>query len=116
MGGDRFEMGQRERDRLKVLHEAEKRQITQQQAAEQLGITERQVRRLVARLRVVGDRAVVHGLRGRASNRRIDPKIERSAVAELGKPECQDFGPTYAAEHVRKRLRVQASKDTVRKW
>ena len=64
MDGDRFEMGQRERDRLKVLHEAEKRCITQRQAAEQLGITERQVRRLLARLRALGDRAVLHGLRG----------------------------------------------------
>jgi biotin operon repressor len=109
-------MGQRERDRLKVLHEADTRRITQRQAAEQLGITERQVRRLIARLRTVGDRAVVHGLRGRRSNRRIDPKVERRAVAELSKPECRDFGPTYAAEHVSKRLGIQAGKDTVRKW
>lgn len=109
-------MGQRERDRLKVLHEAKQRRITQRQAAEQLGMTERQVRRLMARVRVVGDRAVVHGLRGRASNRRIDVGIERGAVAELRKPECQDFGPTYAAEHVRKHLGIEVGKDTMRKW
>lgn len=116
MDGDRFEMGQRDRDRLKVLHEAEKGQIRQRQAAEQLGITERQVRRLLARLRSIGDRAVIHGLRGRASNRRIEPKVERRAIAELSKPECCDFGPTYAAEHVNKRLRIRVGKDTVRKW
>lgn len=109
-------MGQRERDRLKVLHEASKRQITQRQAAEQLGVTERQVRRLVARMRAVGDRTVVHGLRGRPSNRRIDPKMERRALAELSQAECRDFGPTYAAEHVRKQLGLQVGKDTVRKW
>src|SRR4051794_6797106 len=57
MGEDRFEMGQKERDRLKVLHEARERQMTQQQAAEQLALTDRHVRRLVARLRTVGDRA-----------------------------------------------------------
>ena len=51
MDGDRFEMGQKERDRLKVLHETDKRRITQKQAAEQLGITERRVRQLLARLR-----------------------------------------------------------------
>ena len=116
MDGDRFEMGQRERDRLKVLHEADKRRITQKQAAEQLGITERQVRRLVARLRAVGDRAVMHGLRGRASNRRVDPKVERRAVAELSKPQCRDFGPTYATEHVSKHLGIQVGRDTLRKW
>jgi biotin operon repressor len=96
----------RESDRLTVLHEADKRRITQKQAAEQLGITERQVRRLLARLRTVGDRAVVHGLRGRASNRRIEPKVERRAAAELSKPECRDFRPTYAAEHVSERLGI----------
>jgi Homeodomain-like domain len=116
MDGDTFEMGQRERDRLKVLHEANNRRITQRQAAEQLGITERQVRRLIARLRVVGDRAVIHGLRGRPSNRRVDPRIERRAVAELTKRECRDFGPTYAAEHLTKRLGIEVGKDTVRKW
>lgn len=109
-------MGQKERDRLKVLHAASGCQLTQKQAAEQLGITERQVRRLVARLRAVGDRAVVHGLRGRASNRRIDAKAEQRAVKELSKPECRDFGPTYAAEHVSKRFGIKAGKDTLRKW
>lgn len=109
-------MGQQERDRLKVLHEASKRQITQQRAAAQVGLSERQVRRLIAQMRQVGDRAVVHGLRGRASNRRIDRKIERRAVAELSKPACRDFGPTYAAEHVSKQLGIRIGKDTVRKW
>ena len=50
MGEDRFEMSQKERDRLKVLHEADKGQITQEQASEQLRVTERQVRRLIKRI------------------------------------------------------------------
>ena len=65
---------------------------------------------------MVGDRAVMHGLRGRASNRRIDAKVERRVVAELSKPQCRDFGPTYAAEHVSKRLGMAVGKDTIRKW
>jgi len=73
-------MGQREGDRLKILHEAKQRRITQKQAAEQLGLTERHVRRLLVGVRTVGDRAVVHGLRGRASNRCIDRKIQRQAL------------------------------------
>ena len=43
---------------------------TQAQAAELLGLSVRQVRRLVAAVRARGDAAVVHALRGRASNRR----------------------------------------------
>jgi hypothetical protein len=75
MQEDRFEMGQKERDRLKVLTESKKGLITQAQAASQPDISERHVRRLVSKLRAVGDRAVVHGLRGRASNRRMDKEL-----------------------------------------
>ena len=44
-------MTQRDRDRLVVLKQAHKRQITPQQAAAQLQCTERHVRRLVKRLK-----------------------------------------------------------------
>lgn len=109
-------MSQKEGDRLKILHEAASGLITQAQAAGQLGLSERQVRRLVAKLRATGDRAVVHGLRGCPSNRRIEAAVERRAIQELRKPECADFGPTYAAEYLAKELGVRFSKDTVRKW
>ena len=108
-------MSQKERDRLKVLTEAKKGLITQAQAASQVGISERQVRRLVRQLRAIGDRAAVHGLRGRPSNRRIDSEAQRLAIAELSREECRDFGPTFAAEHVGKLLGQNVGRDTVRK-
>lgn len=109
-------MGQKERDRLKVLHEAERKQITQKQASEQLGVTERQVRRLLRGVREQGDRAVLHGLRGRRSNRCIDREQEQRAIAELRREECHDFGPLYAAEHVAKTCGIQVGRDTMRGW
>ena len=109
-------MSQKERDRLKVLHEAGKGQITQKQAAGQLRVTERQVRRLIKRIRNRGDVAVVHGLRGRASNRRIDSETERRAIEELRRASCHDFGPTFAAEHVSQLLGMKVGSDTMRKW
>jgi len=109
-------MSQRERDRLKVLHETSKEQITQKQAAEQLKLSERQVRRLLAKLRTRGDAAVVHGLRGRASNRKTSEELELRAIEELRREECRDFGPTFAAEHVSKVLGIEVGRDTIRKW
>ena len=109
-------MSQKERDRLKVLHEVEKGQLTQKHAAEQLKLSERQVRRLVGKLRKQGDAAVVHGLRGRASNRRIIAETERRAVEELRRDQCRGFGPTFAAQHVSKLLKMAVGRDTVRKW
>jgi transposase InsO family protein len=110
-------MSQKERDRLKVLTEAKDELITQKQAAEQLKLSERQVRRLVQRLRQIGDRAVLHGLRGKSSNRKIADELQQRAIAELrDNSRCHDFGPSYASEHLRKTLKIQVGKDTVRKW
>lgn len=109
-------MGQKERDRLKVLHEVSQGKLKQIEAAEQLKLNVRQVRRLVKKMDEVGDRAVVHGLRGRRSNRRTSEKIVEKCLRELRKPECHDFGPTYAAEHLHSTLKVNVGRDTVRTW
>src|SRR5258706_14973467 len=63
-------MTQRDRDRLVVLKKTKKKLIKQSQAAKELDISPRQVRRLLRRLREQGDAAVIHALRGRPSNRR----------------------------------------------
>ena len=49
-------MTQRDRDRLVVLKKAQKKLITQKQAASELRLTERQVRRLLKRLKGEGDK------------------------------------------------------------
>lgn len=56
---------QKQRDRWKVLHEASQRHITQTQAAEQIGVPERWVRKLLVRMRKEGDGGILHRLRGR---------------------------------------------------
>ena len=57
-------MTQVERDRLVALKKAKKKLITQKQAAAELGITERHVRRLLRELKRRGDQAVVHAYLG----------------------------------------------------
>ena len=109
-------MGQKERDRLKILHEMRNGKLTQVAAARQLKLSVRQVRRLAGKMDAIGDRAVVHGLRGRKSNRRIAEKIEKKCLRELSKPQCRDFGPTYAAEYLSKAIGEQVGRDTVREW
>jgi DNA-binding Lrp family transcriptional regulator len=66
-------MSGRDRDRLKVLHEAARGHLTQPQAGGQLRLSARWVRELVARLRQGGDGGILHGLRGRARNREQSP-------------------------------------------
>jgi transposase len=109
-------MTQAERDRLVALKKAKKKLITQKQAAEEIGVTERQVRRLLRKLRRKGDRAVIHELRGRASNRKLPAKLEQRAMTVLSDPVYRGFGPTLAAEYLHKRHQITVSKETVRQW
>ena len=109
-------MTQADRDRLVTLKKAKKRVITQREAAEELGLSIRQVKRLLYGMKKRGDKAVVHGLRGRPSNRRIAESIEKEAVKILSAPVYQGFGPTLAAEYLCHKHGIGASKETVRQW
>jgi hypothetical protein len=106
---------QKERDRLKVLHEIQQGHLRQAEGAGQLGISERWVRELVRRVRQRGDRAVIHGLRGKRSNRRSGKKVQERAV-QLYRREYGDFGPTLAVEYLAAEHQIAVSKETLRKW
>ena len=109
-------MTQAERDRLVALKKAKKKLITQKQAAEELGITERHVRRLLRALKRRGDKAVVHALRGLPSNRKVDVETQAEAVAILTQPVYRGFGPTLASEYLAKKHTIEVSRETVRLW
>ena len=109
-------MTQVERDRLVALKKAKKKLITQKQAAEEIGVTERQVRRLLRKLHRKGDQAVIHALRGRASNRKLSSEVEQRAMAILSDPVYRGFGPTLASEYLHKRHQITVSKETLRQW
>ena len=112
--GDRIEMSQRERDRLKVLHGVKAGQYTQAKAAQLLGLTARQVRRLQSRVHERGDAGLVHRLRGQPSNRRLDPKVRQRVLREYRK-RYAGFGPTLACEKLAEQdLRVSPA--TLRRW
>ena len=107
-------MTQRDRDRLVVLKKAHKKLMTQRQAAEELAITERQVRRLLARLKEVGDRAVIHGLRGRSSNRKLSEDARLRAMAVLSQEVYRGFGPTLASEYLAKKHKLTIGREALR--
>src|SRR5216683_1498765 len=92
-------MTQADRDRLVTLKKAKKRLITQRQAAEELGLSVRHVKRLLYALKKRGDKAVIHGLRGKPSKRRIADAIEKEALKILSSDVYGGFGPTLAAEY-----------------
>lgn len=92
---ERIAMSQEERDELNWLKRARDRSITQREAAERTGVSERWVRKLLKRMAERGDAVVVHGLRGRPSNRRLAAATQRQALAILKQPAWHDFGPAF---------------------
>src|SRR5208283_2756025 len=109
-------MSQQERDWLDWLKRARDGKMTQCEAAERMGVTDRWVRRLLRRMKKERDAVVVHGLRGRKSNRKIPDKTREAALAILRRPEWHDFGPTFAAEQLGKRHQIAVGKETLRGW
>jgi len=108
-------MSQKERDRLKVMAEVKARKMSQQYAAEVLGVSERQVRRLLRRYEDRGDAGLVHGLRGRQSNHRIAAGKREEALGLIG-AHYRDYGPTLASEVLAEEHQVVVSRETVRQW
>jgi hypothetical protein len=113
---ERIAMSQEERDWLEWLKRARDKKITQREAAERMGVSQRWVRKLLKRMKGEGDRVVVHGLRGRASNRKIATKVQVQAIGILKQPDWHDFGPTFASEQLAKRHGIELSDETLRGW
>jgi hypothetical protein len=115
MEQERINLGQRERDRLRVLHEVEQGHLQQIEAARRLRLSDRQIRRMQARLRQQRDGGLMHGLRGRRSNRKIPEVLQQRAMRQLGRSCYAGFGPTLASEHLA-RQGMLVSRETLRKW
>ncbi len=84
------------------------------EAAEEIGITERQVRRLLRKMKQKGDKVVIHALRGQPSKRKL--ATEERAIQILSQAIYQGFGPTLAGEYLLKKHQLEVSKETLRKW
>lgn len=112
---ERIWMSQQERDRLEWLKRARDKKMTQREAALKIGVSERWVRKMLKGLKDRGDAVVVHGLRGKASNK-LPMATQKQALAVLQEPDWHDFGPTFAAQQLAKLHKLGVSKETLRKW
>ncbi|MDD5167692.1 MAG: ISNCY family transposase [Syntrophales bacterium] len=101
--------------RLKLVQSAIDGQMTQKSVATMLGLSERQVRRLVKVVREKGERGIIHRSRGRPSNRRLPDGIKERVIT-LYMEKYPDFGPTLAAEKLLELDNIRLSDETLRKW
>ena len=111
-----MDLSLKERDRISVLRQVKEGVLSVAVGAARLGVTRRHFRRLRRKFEAEGDAAVVHGLRGRRSNRAL-PRAFRERALEVAKePLYRDFGPTLLAEHLERSFALRVSLDTLRGW
>ncbi|ESZ11005.1 hypothetical protein X737_30230 [Mesorhizobium sp. L48C026A00] len=85
------------------------------EAASVLGVTARQVQRLLKTFQAYGSAALRHKARGRRSNNRIIDGV-RDFALELIREHYIDLVPTLAREKLLERHQLAVSKETLRKW
>jgi transposase len=106
-------MTMREVDRLKVIEAVTEARLKPGQAAERLGLSVRQVERLVLRYRAAGVAGLVSGKRGRPGNHQLPAGKAERALA-LIRERYADFGPTLACEKLRECHGIELAVETVR--
>ena len=111
---ERVDISMREIDRLKIVHEVLEGHLRQRQAAKQLGLSRRQIIRLCQRVKQEGNRGIMHRLRGRPSNRQLDPFILEQALSALHSPCYDGFGPTLANEKLKELYGLTVSTGALR--
>lgn len=112
---DIFIMSQREIGRLHIVKKVIDKEILQKEGAEILGLSPRQVRRIVKRVKQEGDGGIIHAGRGQASNKRIHLAV-REKVLSLYRRKYWDYGPTLASEKLEEFDGIKLSKETLRQW
>ncbi|MBU4124528.1 MAG: ISNCY family transposase [Nanoarchaeota archaeon] len=83
-------------------------------AAKLLHLSIRQVKRLKARVKERGPRALIHAGRGKPGNRRI-PDEEREKITGIIKKHYSDFKPTFTAEKLSENYDIKRDPKTIRK-
>jgi hypothetical protein len=74
-------MSKSERKRLAVMAQMTSGKLNLSGASELLGLSYRQTKRVLSRYRAEGDRGLVHGLRGKRSNRPSDAVLKEQSLA-----------------------------------
>ncbi len=115
IGKDIIMVSGEELRRLGIINKVLVNEISQQEASEVIGVGDRQVRRVVKRVRDEGERGIVHGLRGKPGNHHI-AKDRRQKILNLYRRQYEGFGPLLASEKLWERDKIKACDETLRLW
>jgi transposase len=106
-------MSKKELTRLEVMQRLDQGHMKQREAAENLGVSTRHIRRLRRLLREQGEKGLISKRRGKPSNNRLKAEIRQQAIALIEK-NYRDFGPTLAHEKLTEVHELKLSVESVR--
>jgi hypothetical protein len=113
MKKDIITMSKKEFKRLPILHKVMERRLTQVKAAEMLDLSDRQIRRIILKIKNSGDQAIAHRNRGKESPFKI-PREEEDRIVSILEKRYFDFGPTFASEKLLECEGIKISKEKIR--
>src|SRR5512138_3619503 len=106
-------MSAKELSRLEVLQRVKAKRLTQREAATILGVSVRQVKRLMRAYRKKGAAGLVSKKRGQVGHHRLPAEL-KPKVLDLIRSRYPDFGPTLACEKLNEVHHLEVSRETVR--
>ena len=112
--GDVITMSNKELTRAELMQRLVDKRIKQHQAATMLGLSIRQVKRLLRAYRSTGTAGLISKQRGLPSNHQLSPNIKLKAKRLL-QSRYPDFGPTFAQEKLAELHNLKLSVETIRK-
>jgi transposase len=111
--GTRIMVTGQELDRIRVVKNVLSKKVTQSEAGVELGISLRQVKRLVKQYRSFGEEGLISSKRG--GNRAFSTPF-KTEVMKLIKETYADFKPTFAGEKLLENHNISVNKETLRQW
>ncbi len=107
-----YEMSQKELNKISSLTRLKNWEISQKETALELGVTTRQVRRIMKKFLLLWERSLSHKLRWRKANHHADSDKIAEIVSEQRFAGCK---PTFMTEKLHEYYNITVCKETVRK-
>lgn len=108
-------MSSKEIDRLMLISQIEEEKISVLEASRLLGLSQRQIYRILKRVKTEGSKGIIHKLRGRKSNRGY-PEELREKIIRIYRKQYSDYGPTLFSEMLEEYHNISLNRETVRSW
>lgn len=104
----------KEQKRLVILNQVEVKQLSRDKAKELMGISSRQLKRIIATYRKEGAAALAHGNRGKRPHNALNEELKRQ-VLELAQEKYTGFNFQHFTDSLKDRERIDISRSTVRR-